>query len=127
VAHLFNSGLFSLDNLSYGVFFLTIPNIFFSIRVWSSKKGWFAIVFHSMWNFTVLISFCSSGIRSCNIINDSYDLFNVIISASALMIVYLAYRNINKKVSPYFYLIPVMVILICIVILILNPSTPSSS
>ena len=57
-AHLFNSGVFSIETLAYGGFLFSVPHIFFSIRVWISKKGWFAIIFHSVWNFVFLILFC---------------------------------------------------------------------
>ncbi|MCE9653434.1 MAG: CPBP family intramembrane metalloprotease [Nitrosarchaeum sp.] len=120
VVHLFNADSFSLDNLSYGVFFLTIPNIFFSLRVWSSKKGWFAIAFHSMWNLTVLISYCSVGLRQCVIVNDTYDILNVIMAISAAMIIYLAYQSTKKKIRSYLYLIPMIVIVTSLIILFSN-------
>jgi hypothetical protein len=123
VSHLFNSSMLSMNNLAYGVFLLTIPNLFFSIRVWSSKKGWFAIIFHSMWNFTVLISYCTIGLRQCNIINDTYDVLNGIMAISAIMIVYIAYQSTRKKVNSYIYLVPVTVIFISLVILFSNGIT----
>ncbi len=120
VAHLFNSGVLSMNNLAYGMFLLAIPNIFFSIRVWSSKKGWFAIMFHSVWNFTVLISYCTMGLRQCNIINDTYDVLNAIMAVSSGIIVYIAYQSTKKKTTPYLYLVPVIVILTSLVILFSN-------
>ena len=120
VAHLFNSGVLSMNNLAYGMFLLAIPNIFFSIRVWSSKKGWFAIMFHSMWNFTVLISYCTMGLRQCSVINDTYDVLNGIMAVSAGIIVYIAYQSTKKKTTPYLYLVPVIVILTSLVILLSN-------
>jgi hypothetical protein len=120
VMHLFNSDMFSFDSLSYGVFFLTVPNIFFSLRVWSTKNGWFAIVFHSMWNFTILISYCTVGLRQCSIINDTYDVLNVIMAVSAAMMIYLAYQSTKKKIKSYLYLIPMIVILTSLIILFSN-------
>lgn len=120
VAHLFNSGVLSMNNLAYGMFLLAIPNIFFSIRVWSSKKGWFAIMFHSMWNFTVLISYCTMGLRQCSVINDTYDVLNGIMAVSSGIIVYIAYQSTKKKTTPYLYLVPVIVILTSLVILFSN-------
>jgi hypothetical protein len=117
VAHLFNSGVFSAESLSYGGFFFTIPHIFFSIRVWISKKGWFAIVFHSVWNFTFLSLYCVWGLRQCSIINDTSDILNMIMAASAGMIVYLAYQNKKKYINRFLYLVPTMIILIAILIL----------
>jgi hypothetical protein len=96
VAHLFNAGMFSVASLSYGGFFLAIPHLFFSIRVWSSGKGWFAIVFHCMWNIAFLVSFCSMGLRQCNLTGNYLDLLNVVIAASSLLIVCFAYKG--KKI-----------------------------
>ena len=64
IAHLFGSGVFSVDALAYGGFLLTIPHIFFSIRTWISKKGWFAILFHSIWNLSFFVLILHVGITS---------------------------------------------------------------
>ena len=61
--HLFNPEVFSIEALAYGGFLFTIPHMFFSIRTWISKKGWFAIIFHSLWNFSVLISNFSKHLK----------------------------------------------------------------
>lgn len=111
-AHLFSSGTFSVESLAYGGFLLTIPHIFFSIRMWISKKGWFAIMFHSTWNFMFLIIYCMWGLRQCSLINDALDVLNVIIAASIGMIVYLTYQNKKKRLNRFLYLIPIVVILI---------------
>jgi len=117
IAHLFSSGIFSIETLAYGGFFLTIPHIFFSIRTWISKKGWFAILFHSVWNFAFLIFYCMLGWRQCNIINDVFDILNIIMAASAGIIVYLAYQNKKKHINRFLYLIPVSTILVSTIIL----------
>ena len=70
--HLFSSGVFSIETLAYGGFLLTIPHIFFSIRTWISQKGWFAILFHSSWNFIFLMIYCTAGWRQCNMITDTH-------------------------------------------------------
>ena len=119
-SHLFSSGIFSVETLSYGGFLLTIPHIFFSIRTWISKKGWFAIIFHSGWNFTFLILYCMMGLRQCNALNDMYDLLNLVMAISAGVIVYLAYQNKKKYLNRFLYLIPVGVIFVSIVILSSN-------
>ena len=123
VSHLFNSGTFSLESLAYGGFLFSVPHIFFSLRTWSSGKGWFAIVFHSVWNFIILISYCSFGLRQCSIINDNtFDLMNIITAISAGTIVYLAYQNYaNKKnINRYIYLIPVSITIILFFVLFSN-------
>ena len=118
-SHLFSSGIFSIETLAYGGFLLTIPHIFFSIRIWISKKGWFAILFHSGWNVSILILYCMLGLRQCSVINDVLDVLNVIMAASAGMIVYLAYQNKTKRyVNRFLYLVPVAVILVITIIII---------
>ena len=90
VLHLFSYGVYSIENLAYGGFLFSIPHIFFSIRTWISNKGWFAILFHSGWNFVFLIFYCIMGLRQCSIFNDMYDILNLIMAAAVGMIVYLA-------------------------------------
>ena len=116
-SHLFSSGIFSIETLSYGGFLLTIPHIFFSIRTWISKKGWFAIVFHSVWNFVFLILYCMLGLRQCSILNDMYDVLNLIMAVSAGVIVYLAYQNKKKYLNRFLYLIPVGIIFVSVMIM----------
>jgi len=115
-AHLFSSGVFSIETLSYGGFLFTVPHIFFSIRAWISKKGWFAIIFHSVWNFTFLILYCMLGLRQCSVINDMFDILNVIMAVSTGVIVYLAYQSKEKHINRFLYLIPTVVILFAIII-----------
>lgn len=117
VAHLFNAGVFSTETLAYGGFLLSIPHIFFSIRTWISKKGWFAIIFHSGWNFSFLIFYCMLGMRECSILNDLYDFLNLVMAASAGIIVYLAYKNKQKQINRFLFLVPVAVIFIALAIL----------
>lgn len=114
--HLFNSGVFSIETLSYAGFLFTIPHIFFSIRTWISKKGWFAIVFHSMWNFFILIFYCMLGFRQCGIVNDMFDILNLIMAISAGIIVYLAYQNKKKNINQFLYLIPSCIIVFALFI-----------
>ncbi len=117
VAHLFNSGVFSIETLAYGGFLFSVPHIFFSIRTWISKKGWFAIIFHSVWNFTILILYCMWGLRQCSILNDTFDILNIIMAVSAGAIVYLAYQSKTKHINQFLYLIPVLVIFLAIMTL----------
>lgn len=116
-SHLFSSGIFSVEALAYGGFLLTIPHIFFSIRTWISKKGWFAIVFHSAWNFSFLILYCMLGLRQCSVVNDMYDGLNLIMAISAGVIVYLAYQNKKRHLNRFLYLVPVGIIFVSMIIL----------
>lgn len=116
VAHLFSSGVFSIETLAYGGFLLTIPHIFFSIRTWISKKGWFAILFHSVWNFAFLILYCMWGLRQCSIINDMFDILNVVMAISVGVILYLAYQNKKKRINRFLYLVPTALIMFAIIL-----------
>ncbi|MDH5463721.1 MAG: CAAX protease [Nitrosopumilus sp.] len=116
IAHLFSSGVFSIETLAYGGFLLTIPHIFFSIRTWVSKKGWFAILFHSAWNFIFLILYCMWGLRQCSIINDVLDILNVIMAISVGVILYLAYQNKKKNINRFLYLVPTALIIFAIIL-----------
>ncbi|WP_016939762.1 hypothetical protein [Candidatus Nitrosopumilus sediminis] len=110
-AHLFSFGVFSVETLAYGGFLLTIPHIFFSIRTWISKKGWFVILFHSTWNFVILISYCMLGWRQCSVFNDMSDILNVVMAISVGMILYLAYLNKKKHANRFLYLVPTVLII----------------
>lgn len=112
IAHLFSSGVFSFETLAYGGFLLTIPHIFFSIRTWISKKGWFAILFHSVWNFSFLMLYCMLGLRQCSVINDVNNVLNVIMAISIGIILYLAYQNKKQKINPFLYLVPTALIIL---------------
>ena len=117
VAHLFNSGVFTFETLAYGGFLFSLPHLFFSIRTWMSKKGWFAILFHSGWNFGILGVYCSIGVRQCSVVNETFDVLNVVMAIAAVSIVYLAHQNLKKQINRVWYLAPIMVILITLVIL----------
>ena len=116
VSHLFNSGVFSIETLSYGGFLFSVPHVFFSIRAWISNKGWFAIAFHSGWNLTILSIYCMAGLRQCSIVNNTFDVLNLSMAISAGIIVYLAYENKKKHISRIFYAIPMAVILVSVMI-----------
>lgn len=115
VAHLSNSGIISIETLAYGGFLFSLPHIFFSLRTWSSGKGWFAIAFHSGWNLIFLLSYCSLGLHQCKVINEgAFDILNIIMAISTVFMVYLAYISKEKKkhVNRFLYLIPVVVLII---------------
>ena len=120
-SHLFNSNsdVISFQHLAYGGFLFSIPHIFFSLRVWSSGKGWFAVAFHSIWNLTFLATFCGMGLRECSVINDGFDVLNVITATSAGMMVYLAYisKTRKKTVNRFLFLIPIMITILAFLVL----------
>ena len=111
VSHLFSADALSIQTLAFSSFLFTIPHIFFSIRTWISKKGWFAILFHSAWNVTFLLLYCMLGLRQCSIWNETSDILNMIIAIAAGDMLYLAYQNKNRCINRFLYLIPAAVIL----------------
>lgn len=95
VAHIFNTQVFAFNSLGYVSFLITIPHVFFSLRVWSSGKGWFAIAFHSVWNLIFLLSYCYAGLKSCTIFGEGeffiIDMFALSLAGSLLAITSLLY------------------------------------
>ena len=120
VAHLFNTGIISIQNLAYAGFLFSIPHIFFSLRTWLSGKGWFAIFFHSGWNLLFLIFYCGTGLRQCNVVNDFFDIINLLMGSASILIVYLAYLNNKKKyrLNRFFYLLPVGILMVGLLLLV---------
>ena len=114
VLHLYGSGVFSIESLSYGGFLFAIPHVFFSIRTWISRKGWFAILFHSAWNTVFLMSYCAWGFRQCSAFNSVMDVANVIVAVSVGVILYITHKNKEKRINRFFYLVPVAVIIVTI-------------
>ena len=122
ISHLFNTGIISIQNLAYGGFLFSIPHIFFSLRTWVTGKGWFAIIFHSGWNLSLLIFYCSIGLRQCNIVNEDYDIINLLMGSASILLVYFAYlSNIKKRrLHRILYLLPVGIIMISLLLLVAN-------
>lgn len=101
-SHIFSTQVFQLNTLGYVTFLATIPHLFFSLRTWSSGKGWFAVLFHSAWNITFLTSYCSAGLRSCTVFGEGdysmIDFFAVGLAGSLIAIAFLLYtKNKIKK------------------------------
>ena len=111
-SHLFSSGTISIQTLAFSSFLFTIPHVFFSIRTWISRKGWFAILFHSVWNATFLLLYCALGLRQCTIWNDTADILNMVLAMAVGAILYLAYQNKRIHINRFLYLIPAAMILI---------------
>jgi hypothetical protein len=57
------------------------------------------------------------GLRQCSILNDTFDILNIIMAVSAGAIVYLAYQSKTKHINQFLYLIPVLVIFLAIMTL----------
>ena len=96
VLHIFNTGNFALTNLAYGSVFFTIPHVFFSLRTWISGKGWFAILFHVVWNGLVLGFQCTQGVN-CIVISGGMgfflDLSSIVATAILSIALYRMYAH----------------------------------
>jgi hypothetical protein len=117
-AHIFNTQVFSFNSLGYVGFLITIPHVFFSLRVWSSGKGWFAITFHSVWNLTFLLSYCSAGLRSCTVFGEGefflIDMFALILTGSLLSITSLLYYK-NRLVKTQYTIFMIASVVVFVV------------
>ena len=102
-AHIFSTNVISLSGLSYASFLFTIPHVFFGLRAWTSGKGWFAIIFHSVWNVSILLSYCAIGIRTCSIIGSGNELITDVLTLSAAatstLFVYQIYKARTQKIN----------------------------
>jgi len=102
-SHIFSTNVISITSLSYGSFLFTIPHVFFGLRTWISGRGWFAIVFHSFWNVSILLSYCAAGIRTCTVIgsgNEFFtDIFTILAAATSTLFVYQIYKSKTRKIN----------------------------
>lgn len=107
VAHLFGTQVLQVNTLGYVNFLIAIPHMFFSLRVWLSGKGWFAIVFHSAWNLAFLVSYCYAGIRQCSLVGQGdyfgIDLLSVGIAASLISMILLLHKKAGLSRSLFRY------------------------
>ena len=83
--HVFNTTTFLFSDLAYGALAFTVPHIFFSLRTWQSKKGWFAIVFHFAWNGIILTLGCLGSAYTCIIIGNGLYLVLDLLSVCAVI------------------------------------------
>lgn len=98
ISHIFNTEVLQITNLAFGNFLFTVPHIFFSLRTWISGKGWFAIAFHSAWNFAFLAWHCTTVSTSCVIIGSGwYFVGDVTSIVAAILLLVTTYRLSRGK------------------------------
>lgn len=118
VAHIFSTQVFQINTLGYVSFLIAIPHMFFSLRVWLSGKGWFAILFHSAWNVGFLLSYCYLGIKECAVVRDGeyfiIDLFAIGLTASLISIMLILHNK--SKITKNAYLVMAISAIISFVI-----------
>ena len=115
ILHVFNTAAYDAAGLAYGGFLFAIPHLFFSIRTWISKKGWFAVAFHSAWNLAVLSLFCFAGLRTCVVFGSGADLLLDILllpaAASLCIMTYLLHLRSEGRDYHKRYLIAAVIAL----------------
>ena len=96
IIHVFNTDIatFSFEYLSYPNLAVAIISLFYSLRTWTSGKGWFSILFHSLYN---TIAFILMGIAGENpwvlsVDNGVTEIMMLILSVPLLGITYGLYR-----------------------------------
>lgn len=98
ILHIFSTESLKITTLAYGNLLFTVPHIFFSLRTWISGKGWFAILFHSAWNVTFLVSYCLIEGNNCVVIgNGQYFLLDLLSIVSAALLLFATYHVYKYK------------------------------
>ncbi len=103
--HILNTNVLQFKDLAYANYLGTVPWIFFTLRVWISGKGWFAIIFHSAYDVVALSGNCVLGQNTCSLTGSYSSLVIVggtISSAILMVITYSLYkwrtkRELNKQ------------------------------
>lgn len=98
VLHIFSTESIKITTLAYGNLLFAVPHIFFSFRMWISGKGWFAILFHSAWNVTFLVSYCLIEKNNCvSIGSGMYFFLDILGIVSAALLLFATYRVYQIK------------------------------
>ena len=99
--HVFNTDIatFSFEYLSYPNLAVALISLFYSLRTWTSGKGWFSILFHSIYN---AVAFIVLGITGENpwvlSVDDGVtEIGMLILSLPLLAITYGLYRWREKR------------------------------
>lgn len=98
ILHIFSTESFKITTLAYGNLLFAVPHIFFSLRTWISGKGWFAILFHSSWNVTFLVSYCLVEGNNCVLVGKGqYFILDLLGILSATLLLLATYRIYKYK------------------------------
>ena len=94
--HIFNTDTVnpSFEYLSYPNFAFAFVSLFYSLRTWISGKGWFSILFHSLWNLIVFVLVFVEGEESWSFVYEdgSADIGILIMSVILVAVTYGLYR-----------------------------------
>lgn len=95
--HIFNTNTIELNQLDYANWLFVIPSIFFSLRTWISRKGWFAIIAHSVWNVVFFSLSCYSAEIICSLDFNKQDITTILLSAILLTITWLLVKRMRNR------------------------------
>jgi membrane protease YdiL (CAAX protease family) len=96
--HIINTNTIEINQLDYANWLFVIPSLFFSLRTWISRKGWFAIIAHSLWNVLFFSLSCYSEEIICSFDFNKQDITSILLAAILLTITYfLTKRMRNRK------------------------------
>lgn len=95
--HIFNTNTIELNQLDYANWLFVIPSLFFSLRTWISKKGWFAIIAHSVWNVVFFSLSCYSGEIICYLDFNKQDITTILLAAILLTITWLLVKRMRNR------------------------------
>lgn len=95
--HIFNTNTIELNQLDYANWLFVIPSIFFSLRTWISRKGWFAIIAHSVWNVVFFSLSCYSGEIICSLHFNKQDITTILLAAILLTITWLLVKRRRNR------------------------------
>ena len=100
IIHIFNTDMVNptFEYLAYPNVVFAFVSLFYSLRTWTSGKGWFSILFHSLWNFIVFVLVLVEGEYSWSLIyEDGLIEFEMLIFSVILVAITCGiYRMRNK-------------------------------
>ena len=96
IIHIFNTDIVnpSFEYLAYPNVVFVFVSLFYSLRTWISGKGWFSILFHSLWNLIVFVLVLFEGEYSWSFIYEDglIEIGMLILSIILVIITYGVYR-----------------------------------
>lgn len=96
--HIINTYPTDINQLAYANWLFVIPSLFYSLRTWISRKGWFAIMAHSIWNVLFFSLSCYSEDSICSFYINKQDITTILLAGILLTITYLLMKwRQNRK------------------------------
>lgn len=95
--HIFNTNTIDINQLDYANWLFVIPSLFFSLRTWISRKGWFAIIAHSLWNVIFFSLSCYTKEIMCSFHFNNQDISTILLATILLTITYLLVKRMRSR------------------------------